>query len=73
VGKLSEKPIWWIIQVVRGVYSAHGPFYTKQGMQNRFSQIRGGEVSEFYNPGCEDHSQAIRDFKFEKYVRKGVR
>jgi len=67
-----KKDIWWIIQVVKGVYTAHGPFYTKQGITNRYYKIHGGEVSKYYDPGVEEAEQAIRDFKFDKYVRKGV-
>jgi len=68
----GKKPVWWIIQVVKGVFSAHGPFYTKEGMQHRYAKIHGGEVSQYYDPGVEDPEQVIRDFKFDKYVKKGV-
>ena len=64
---------YWIIQVLRGVYSAYGPYRTKKGAEHRYEKTKGGEIHlwESWLDGEEDHEKVIDEFKASQYEKSG--
>lgn len=63
-GLMKDKK-YWVIQVIRGVYNAYGPYVTSAGARHRYEKTSGGEV--FLHDSWEEEPQkAIDEFKAEK-------
>ena len=59
-----EDKKWWIIQVIRGVFNAYGPYRTYAGACNRYEKISGGEV-HLHGSWEEKPGKVIEEFKLE--------
>ena len=55
---------YWVIQVVRGVHYAFGPYQSSGARDNRFNRVRGGEVYR-YDSFSDDPTEVIQEFKME--------
>lgn len=53
---------WWVVQILRGVYSVYGPYKSKEAAVNRYNKTFGGEVY-LYDSWETDPSKVIEEFK----------
>jgi len=56
---------FWVIQDLRGVISAIGPYKSQSARDNRLEKIRGGEVSAFRSLETEP-KRVISEYKDER-------
>ena len=56
---------YYIMQVVRGVTHAYGPYRTEVGRNNALGRVHGGEVYP-YDTFEEDSVKAIDEFKVRR-------
>ncbi len=61
---MVEDKKYWVIQVIRGVYNAFGPYRTSGGRDNRYEKTSGGEVFK-HDSWEEDVQRVVDEFKAE--------
>ena len=53
---------WWVVQVIKGVYNAYGPYSTLEGARNRFDKTSGGEVF-LHDSWYKEPEEVVDEFK----------
>ena len=69
---MKDKENYWIIQVLRGVFSTHGPFRTSQGAENHYKRVSGGDVylwRSWLGEGSE--REVVEEFKTGQFSKEG--
>ena len=55
---------YYVMHIVQGRVTAHGPYRTEQARDNLFMKVRGGEVHK-WDSFTDDPNEAIKEFKAE--------
>jgi len=55
----------WVMQTIKGVTIAHGPYRSEEARDNRYEKISGGEISTFSN-WSSNKEEAIQEFQSER-------
>lgn len=53
---------YWVVQYIKGVYNAYGPYLTPEGRDHRFDKTSGGEVYK-HDSWSDNPEEVIDEFK----------